>query len=371
MESKRKGGGYLLSLQGLKGLFSRLKEEYNLIAPKLRDGLIVLSEVKSLDELPFGYKNVEAPGFYALERSDGYFTYTHAYNSLKSFLHPSELTLLRVKKENGELSFESSMPKGGFCFFDMRACDLKALSILDMVFLEKNPHPDPYYANLRENLFLVAVNCNYATSTCFCTTMGTGPEVKEGYDLLITELSEGFLVEVGSQKGKEMLDKIVDKKEADEKQFEEKAERLKKTEDMMRAHFSTEGLPERLYRRMDPVYWEHIEKRCLACTSCTQACPTCFCFDILEKNDLELKESKRVRVWDSCFSPSFATVHRYNLRQSIHSRYRQWLMHKFAYWVDQFGTFGCVGCGRCITWCPVGIDVRDEVRRITDESQRL
>ncbi|MEJ5338682.1 MAG: 4Fe-4S dicluster domain-containing protein [Aquificaceae bacterium] len=369
MESKGKGRGYLLSLEGLEELFERLKKAYRVIAPELGEGVIVFSEVDRFERLPLGYRNVEGPGFYALEKAQGYFTYTHPYNSPRSFLHPPELTLMRVRRENGRLAFETSLPEGKLCLFDVRACDLSALKVLDLVFLHKNPHPDPYYASLRKDLFVVAVNCTYATATCFCTTMGTGPEVKEGYDLLITELREGFLLEAGSERGDKILASVERKIPAEDRHFEEKKERLRKTEDMMKIHFEREGLPQRLYGRMESVYWEHTERRCLACTSCTQACPTCFCFDILEKNDLKLRESQRVRVWDSCFSPSFATVHRFNLRQSVHSRYRQWLMHKFAYWMDQFETFGCVGCGRCITWCPVGIDVREEVRRVVDENQ--
>ncbi|WPM32043.1 4Fe-4S dicluster domain-containing protein [Hydrogenobacter sp. T-2] len=365
MEGKGKGRSYLLSLEGIRELFEALKDGYIVLAPKLRDGLIALSEVQSLEELPLGYRNIEAPGFCVIEKVEGYFTYTHPYNSFKSFLHPTELPLIRVRKEREDLNFQTLVPEEkAMCLFDIRACDLSALKVLDTVFLYKNPHPDPYYASLREGLFVLAVNCSYATSTCFCTTMETGPEVKEGYDLLITELSEGFLTEVGSEKGKRIIEKVKDKREAEGKHFEEKRKILEKTELTMKRAFQTEGLTKRLYERMDAKYWEHIEKRCVACTSCTQACPTCFCFDIIERNNLELEESLRVRVWDSCFSPSFATVHRFNLRQSVHSRYRQWLMHKFAYWVGQFDCFGCVGCGRCITWCPVGIDIREEVRRI-------
>ncbi len=364
MEGERKSRGYILNPQGLRELFDRLKEEYKILAPKLKDGLIALSEVQNLDELPFGYRNIEAPGFCEVERTEGYFTYTHPYNSFKSFLHPPELMLIKINQEDGKLNIQDKTPEGGLCLFDIRACDLSALRVLDTVFLHKNLHPDPYYASLRKDLFVVAVNCSYATSTCFCTTMGTGPEVKEGYDLLITELSEGFLLEAGSEKGRKILEEVKNKANPEEEHLKEKLESVRKAEAIMRIHFERSGLPERLYRNMDSSHWEYIERRCIACTSCTQSCPTCFCFDILEKNDLELKESHRLRVWDSCFSPTFATVHRFNLRQSIHSRYRQWLMHKFAYWVDQFGSFGCVGCGRCITWCPVGIDIREEVKKV-------
>ncbi|MCX8164754.1 MAG: 4Fe-4S dicluster domain-containing protein [Aquificaceae bacterium] len=364
MEDKGEGRGYIVSYQGLEELFCRLKEGWRVVAPKLKEGVILYSEVESLRELPFGHRNREMPGFYCLERAEGYFTYTHPVNSLKAFLHPSELVLMRVRTSDGCLEFEVCNSEGNFCFFDVRACDLFALEVLDRVFVHKNPHPDSYYRKLREGAFVVAVNCAYATSTCFCTTMGTGPEVKEGYDLLITELREGFLLEAGSERGRALLESLGNKKEAGEEHFLQKRERLREAEAIMERHFEIGGLPDRLYGRMDSQYWKHIEKRCLACTSCTQSCPTCFCFDILERNDLKLKESERIRVWDSCFSPAFATVHRYNIRQSVHSRYRQWLMHKFAYWMDQFDLFGCVGCGRCITWCPVGIDIRQEIKKV-------
>ncbi|MCS6998786.1 MAG: 4Fe-4S dicluster domain-containing protein [Aquificaceae bacterium] len=367
MEGKGKGRSYLLKYEGLEELFWRLKENYRLIAPKLKGGVILYSEVESLGELPFGYRNVEMPGFYRLDRAEGFFTYTHPVNSLKAFLHPSELTLMKVKISDGGLEFEVCYPEGNFCFFDVRACDLFALEVLDRVFVHKNSHPDSYYRKLREGAFVVAVNCTYATSNCFCTTTGTGPEAREGYDLLITELREGFLLEAGSERGGVLLESLENKREAREEHLLQKRERLREAEALMERHFEIEGLPDRLYGRMDSQHWKHIEKRCLACTSCTQSCPTCFCFDILEKNNLELRESERVRVWDSCFSPAFATVHRYNIRQSVHSRYRQWLMHKFAYWVDQFDLSGCVGCGRCITWCPVGIDIRQEVKTVIRE----
>lgn len=366
MEGKGEGRSYLLREEGLSELLQELRKTYKVIAPKLKDGVIYYSEVSDLKELPLGFRNVEMPGYYSLETTSGYFTYTHPVNSPKAFLHPPELTLIKVLNTEEGLRFEVEYPGESLCLFDVRACDLYALKVLDRVFVERNAHPDPYYLKLREKVFILAVNCSYATQTCFCTTMGTGPEVKGGYDLLLTELEIGFLIEVGSEKGEKVMESISNKERAEEKHFQEKKEAVKRAESYMRVFFEREGLPEKLYERMEAEHWKPIEKRCVACTSCTQVCPTCFCFDILEKNDLELSESRRVRVWDSCFSPAFATVHRFNLRQSIHSRYRQWLMHKFAYWTNQFGLFGCVGCGRCITWCPVGIDIRQEVKNIAE-----
>lgn len=354
-----KGKGYTTTIEGLKELFEELKKDYKVIAPTLKDGVILYKEVGSFENIAFGYRNTEAPGFYSLEKAEGYFTYTHPANSPKSLLHPPELTLIKVKASQKGLVFEEVYPEDKICLFDLRACDLWAIKILDRVFLE-----DPYYQRLRSNLFLVAVECTYATLTCFCKTMETGPVPKEGYDLLITELEGRFLIRAGSKKGEELLVSLKTKREAKKEDFEEREKKIRALEEAMESLFNIREVPQKLYSRMDSSYWEPVEKRCLACTSCTQVCPTCFCFDILEKNTIDLRESKRVRVWDSCFSPSFATVHRFNLRQSVHSRYRQWLMHKFAYWIEQFDTFGCVGCGRCITWCPVGIDIRQEVKRV-------
>ncbi len=362
MEGKGKGKGYAVSHEGLRKLFDLLSSEYELVGPALKEGVISYKVLRSFEELPFGCKSMELAGYYAVEKADGYFTYVRPSNSLKTFLHPPELTIMRVKRENGKLSFEYEYPDKKYCFFDVRACDLSALKVLDMVFLHKNKNPDPYYASLREKVFIVAVNCTNHTNTCFCTTMGTGPEVKEGYDFLITELDGRFLLEEGSERGRRLLESLENKEEARQEDYEEKERRLKKVESSMKRAFETEGLKERLYGRMEESFWEPVGKRCLACTACTQSCPTCFCFDLLERASLDVSE--RVRVWDSCFSPSFATLHRFNLRQSVHSRYRQWLMHKFAYWLDQFGTFGCVGCGRCISWCPAGIDLREEVKRV-------
>ncbi|MFN3814440.1 MAG: 4Fe-4S dicluster domain-containing protein [Aquificaceae bacterium] len=350
-------------------LFGRLKEKYKIIAPKLVDGVISYAHVSTIDELPFGCRDHQAPGFYRVREEDAgeLFTYTHPWNSPKGFLHPPELTLLKAKRKGSRLEILYTMPDERYALFDVRPCDLYALRILDNVFLKKASQPDIYYASLREGLFIVAVNCNYATGTCFCKYMGTGPEAKEGFDLCLTELRDGFFMEVGSSEGNKLLEGL-ELEPALEEHLREKEERIRSVSELMKVGIEREGLSEKLYRVMEDPYWEEVGERCLACTNCTQVCPTCFCFDIVEKNSFELGESQRVRIWDSCFNLSFATVHRFNIRESIKSRYRQWLMHKFAYWTDQYDTYGCVGCGRCITWCPAGIDIRREVKNLASRA---
>ena len=129
----------------------------------------------------------------------------------------------------------------------------------------------------------------------------------------------------------------------------------------------TSDLPGLLYANFDHPRWEETAERCLSCGNCTLVCPTCFCHDELDEPALDGSGSLRVRQWDSCFDRQHAQVHGLNFRPQIAHRYRQWLVHKLASWIDQFGESGCVGCGRCITWCPVGIDLTEEVAVIRGE----
>jgi len=131
----------------------------------------------------------------------------------------------------------------------------------------------------------------------------------------------------------------------------------------------SEDVRELLLRNLDNPRWNDVAQRCLTCANCTMVCPTCFCTSVEDSSDLTGAETSRSRRWDSCFTTDFSYIHGGSVRASSHSRYRQWMTHKLATWFDQFGTSGCVGCGRCITWCPVGIDITEEVRAIRDSEQ--
>ncbi len=119
---------------------------------------------------------------------------------------------------------------------------------------------------------------------------------------------------------------------------------------------------------LDHPIWDDIAARCLACTNCTLVCPTCFCSTVEDATDL-LGTATRTRRWDSCFSSDFSNLHGHPVRSSTRSKYRQWMTHKLSYWYDQFGMSGCVGCGRCITWCPVAIDITAEMAQLNEESE--
>jgi Fe-S-cluster-containing hydrogenase component 2 len=128
----------------------------------------------------------------------------------------------------------------------------------------------------------------------------------------------------------------------------------------------TVGIKELLYSNYEHPRWDQVAARCLSCANCTMVCPTCFCTTVEDVTDLSGEHAERWRKWDSCFTANFSYIHGGNIRATVKSRYRQWMTHKLATWIDQFGESGCVGCGRCITWCPVAIDLTEEVRAIRE-----
>jgi ferredoxin len=244
----------------------------------------------------------------------------------------------------------------------VRACDLAALAVQDRIFL-RDRFPDPSYAARRENLFLVAVGCTRSLETCFCASMETGPEPRQGYDLALTELDGGFVARAGSEAGRALLDALASSEPPAGSLERERAAYAACASGMQRA-LPREHVRDILFANLHHPRWDDVAGRCLSCGNCTMVCPTCFCHDVRDEPSLDLTSSIRVREWDSCFNREHAQVHGLNFRPHIRDRYRQWLVHKLASWVDQFDTSGCVGCGRCITWCPVGIDLTEEVAAI-------
>ena len=258
---------------------------------------------------------------------------------------------------------EESPPK--YAFLGVRACELKSIGIQDRVLIE-GAYVDQVYRERRASVFLIAVQCTQAASTCFCTSMDTGPRSTSGFDLALTEIDDGFEVESASEQGSAVLNKL-DHQPATLTQTRLAAAQRKRAVDQIRRRMDTDGIRDLLMNNLEHPRWDRVAERCLSCANCTMVCPTCFCSTVAEVTDLQGEHVERERTWDSCFNQDFSYIAGGPVRNNTRSRYRQWLTHKLASWHDQFDSSGCVGCGRCIAWCPVGIDLTEEVALIRSE----
>ncbi len=357
----------------LAALFQALVARgYALVGPTIRDGTIVYGDLTTLDDLPVGWTDEQDAGTYRLaRRGDGaLFGYTVGPHSWKKLLWPPRVSLMRARRDNGVLTFhQDDPPAEKMAFIGVRACELQAVAIHDKVFLE-GQYKDPIYGERRGGAFIVAVNCGQAGGTCFCASMHTGPRATTGFDLALTEVLEGerhyFVVETGTPMGREVLRELPHRA-ANEVERRSAAAAIAHAAQSMGRSVDLDGLQEFLYANHDHAHWDIVAERCLSCANCTMVCPTCFCMSVEDSTDLKGGQAERHRVWASCFSIYYSYIHGGSVRRSVKARYRQWLTHKFATWIDQFGVPGCVGCGRCITWCPVSIDITEEVRAMRQD----
>lgn len=342
---------------------------YTVIGPTVLDGVIVYDEIEQASDLPIGWHDEQGPASYdTRDEGDGdYFSYVVGPRTLKHYLFPSRQTLLTIEHAETGLRFTSEEPKEKkYAFVGVRPCELTAMSIQDTVFLD-TPFADPHYGARRHGAFTVAVNCAVAASTCFCASMGTGPRAFEGYDLVVTEVVDGdrheFVIESGSDAGAAVLAELGGREATTEDDDQVAAIAANTTAQLQRS-MDPEVARDLLAESFDDDLWDAVAERCLSCTNCTLVCPTCFCNTIEDSTDL-LGTASRERRWDSCFNREFTYLHGHAVRSSTKSRYRQWMTHKLSYWYNQFGSSGCVGCGRCITWCPAAIDITEEVAKLS------
>jgi sulfhydrogenase subunit beta (sulfur reductase) len=365
------GSHAVIAKPALQPVFEALRADgYTLIGPTPVDGAIVYDVITGTDDLPIGWTDEQAPGRYRLRRrgDNRYFGYVVGPHSLKRFLFPPTIQLFSTRRNGDGFQVEpNTHPAPRYAFVGVRGCELAAVAVQDRVFLE-GAAPDPLYRVRRESAFILAVNCVEPGGTCFCTSMKTGPRCTGGFDLALTELDEIFLIEVGSELGAHML-AAADWRPAGAFEMTRGRRALADAEGKMGRVLDTRDLPDLLYENLDHPHWAEVAERCLSCANCTMVCPTCFCADVHEVSDLTGDAAARVRVWDSCFNHEFSYIFGGHLRPNIRARYRQWLTHKLAAWIDQFGVSGCVGCGRCITWCPVGIDLTRELDAIRGEAK--
>jgi formate hydrogenlyase subunit 6/NADH:ubiquinone oxidoreductase subunit I len=356
----------------LAAIIDRLRDRgYHVIAPVVRDQAIHYREISTMDELPRGIHDTQGPGTYALEATDSpkYFGFNLGPDSWRAHLLPKKTQVFSGSRRGDTYEIESHQePAMKKAFFGIRACELQAIAIQDRIYIG-DQFQQPVYQRHREDIALIAVNCTTAAETCFCPSFGINAEAKAGFDLVLTEIVDQerhyFVAEAATELGRELILGLGEPLTA------------------LGLHGKTvaiAGALGKIHRQIDEKKaardlrenkkhrnWDAVAERCLGCANCTLVCPTCFCTTVSDVTDLQGDHTERWLQWDSCFNNDHSYIHDNRVHGSIKSRYRQWLTHKISSWYEQFGTSGCVGCGRCIAWCPAGIDLTDEVRRFGSE----
>ena len=365
-QSPRRNPGFLPRAAGQALLDSLRAAGYAVLGPVVRNGAVVLGEIGSAADLATGVRDSQEPGRYRLGTSDEarWFGWTVGPQGLKPLLFPArEVLWCSSRAAAGRLRFEpAEVAARAVAVLGVRACDLAALAMLDAHF-RGGAAPDPGYAARRDRLLLIGVDCAYPAATCFCASTGDGPMLEAGYDIGLSELDEGLLVWPGSAAGAAIVE-VLPLAPASPEQLATAAEAGNRAAAGQQRSLPSRRLARALFANLDHAQWQDAGRRCLACGNCTAVCPTCYCHSVWTEPSLRDASARQVREWDSCFSDDHSLLHGRPLRADTASRYRQWLTHKLGAWHAQFGRSGCVGCGRCIAWCPVGIDLTDEVDAI-------
>jgi Fe-S-cluster-containing hydrogenase component 2 len=369
MDARRR---FILQRADFNALLAALtRRRYTVLGPTIRDQAIVYGEIATTSDLPIGWTDEQEAGHYRLRRrsDDALFGYAVGPGSWKQYQLPADVRLWRARVgDRRELCDVQESPRepARYAFIGARSCELRAIGILDHV-LTGVSHPDPAEMARTEDLFIVAVQCGQAGGTCFCVSMNSGPVAETGFDLALTELLDRsrhcFVVEVGSERGAEVLADVPYVEAGREECRAAGAVHARAAAQMGRV-LDTTDIKDLLYRNYENPRWQEVADRCLTCGNCTMVCPTCFCTTVEDVTDLDGSHAERYQRWDSCFAVDHSYISAGPVRSTPRSRYRQWMTHKLASWWDQFDSSGCVGCGRCITWCPVGIDLTEEAAAI-------
>jgi len=354
----------------LQQLLDLLRAEgYGTLGPQQRDGAIVMAPIDAIDQLPKGVSDRHGPGHYRLEQgsSQRLFAWANGPQALKPLLFAPTEKLWRYERgSDGRLSFTTiEPPVKPTAVVGVRACDLAALKLQDAHFLQGD-YLDSHYRARRESLFIIAVDCTHPSASCFCASTGDGPSAVDGYDLAMIELDDGFLLRGGSERGRVLM-ALLSTEAVTGDQFEAALQQQVQATTVQQRKLPNGDLQQHLADNLRHPHWQRVAERCLSCGNCTSVCPTCFCHSERDEGALDGSSGTHLREWGSCFSHDHSYIHGLVVREAPAFRYRQWLTHKLSSWHDQYGRSGCVGCGRCISWCPVGIDLTEEVATITAE----
>ena len=358
----------------LQDLIHALQQSgFSCVGPQVRDGAIIYDVLTSAEQLPWGIRDHQSPGEYRLEvlAETKAFSFANGPQAIKPILFKPSETVWRAERNSaGKLEFNAHIAtEQPIAIIGARSCDLAAMAIQDKVFLAKD-RVDLRYQNRRISLFVVAVNCTYSSNNCFCVSAGTGPSVRNAFDILMTEFEGGFVIKSGSERGEALLADL-NLQQATTLQCKEAVQHVENAANMQTKRIPLDNkreLRDLLFSNLGHPRWDEVAERCLSCGNCTLVCPTCFCHSEADKPSLDGKSTEHQREWDSCFTAGHSELGGKAIRENTRQRYRQWLTHKVGSWFDQFDSSGCVGCGRCVTWCPVGIDITEELAAISGES---
>ncbi len=358
---------YFLTKDNLQALLDALTaNKFKCVGPQVRDGSIIYAPLNDAKKLPWGVADIQDLGDYQLTKGDPDFAFawTNGLSSIKTFLFKPQETVWQVKRDDaGKLVFEPVNEIESIALIGVRPCDVAAMLIQDKVFLE-GEHKDCRYQARKSALFTVVMNCTKSSANCFCIAAGNSPKAEKGFDLAMTELSDGFIIQAGSDQGVKLVDQL-DLSEATQEQLTKADSKIEFAKNSQQKTIpNMQSLANKTTVAADDPSWNEVSEQCISCGSCTQVCPTCFCHKEMDLPLMSEEGNEHIRSWDSCFSDDHGYTHGHIFRQGTKKHYQQWLNHKFIYWHEQFGTSGCVGCGRCMTWCPAKIDITKVVGKI-------
>lgn len=351
------------------------REGYTVLGPTVVNDTVMIQRIRTAEELPRGVRDEQSGGRYRLTDGDPDLTFEYVVgpNGPKAYLFPAKLKLFDFRVKDDRFVLEAGPPDvPKLAFLGVRPCELAAIKVQDGVFGVGEPgmfrcESESWYTQARQQALFIAVNCTRAGGTCFCASWGTGPRATDGFDLALTELRSGFVLESGSARGQDVVGQLP-VREANATELELAELKIQRASERMGRQLDTDGVKTLLEKNIEHPQWDRIAGRCLSCGNCTMVCPTCFCCTVDDSTHLDDETVSRTRYWESCYTHQFSYITTGPERNTIRGRYRHWLRHKLATWWDQFGMSGCVGCGRCITWCPVGIDLTEEIPAIREAS---
>ena len=330
---------FITTLEGLQKLLDFfVKRGFTVYGPVIKGKSWVFSEIHSISEVDLNYIRSILPP--------------------KKLLLPPKSSIFSFKLDDSFEVFESCDFKN-VVLFGVHPCDLKAIERLD-AFFSLYPE-DVCYKARRQGLFIVGLTCNVVDEHCFCSSLGIDPEASTGFDILITQIGESFLVESGSLKGLNILREL-NFPEAKSEHLEAKMRHIEDLKSRFTKKADFKELDKIAKSKLDHKVWLETAEKCLSCGNCSMVCPVCYCFDVYDSLDLTLKEGARVMELDSCQLLEYAEVALGgNFRRDRYQRLRHWMLCKFGAAGGSTYT-SCVGCGRCLVYCPTSIDLTEVAR---------